>query len=91
MNASKELCTLFDCKDKKRQCFITWFNRSIINSNHDINHFKIKVNNELQLNTGNTISTTNINGVDVKLADTSLSPSIAGIQVSTIYKQELQQ
>ena len=45
------------------------------------------------MKTGNTISTS-VNGVDVKLADTSLSSSmitIAGIHVSSIYKQELQQ
>ncbi len=39
---------------------------------------------------GNSLSTS-INGVDVKLADTSLSSSIAGIQVSTTNKTELQQ
>jgi hypothetical protein len=53
-----------------------------------INGFKVKVNNELK--TGNSISTS-INGVDVKLADTSVSSSVAGIQVSTTYKADPQQ
>jgi hypothetical protein len=49
----------------------------------------MKLSDELELKTSNGLSTS-INGADVKLADTSLSSSIAGLQVSSIHKQELQ-
>jgi hypothetical protein len=52
-------------------------------------NFRVSLGNELQLNTGNSLSTiTSLNGVDVKLADTSLSTSVLGKQVSTTYKSD---
>ncbi len=42
------------------------------------------------LKTGGSLSKS-ISSVDVKIADTSLSSSVLGLQVSTTYKSELQQ
>ncbi len=45
----------------------------------------------LKINVGNSL-TTSTNGVDMKLADTSLLISVTGLQASSItYKPELQQ
>ncbi len=85
------MCTTFDCKGLKTGSVLSLNSTTkLLDFKFDVDSIKVKVNDELELKTGNTISTS-VNGVDVKLANTSLSSSITGIQVSTIYKQELQQ
>jgi len=91
VNASKELCTTFDCKGLKTGSVLFLDSTTkLLDFKYDTNSFKIKLNDELELKTGNSLSTS-ISGVDVKLADTSLSLSSLGLQVSTTYKSELQQ
>ncbi len=91
VNASKELCTLFDRKGLKTGSVLSLDSATkLLDFKYDSNSFKIKLSNELEFKTGNSLSTY-LNGVDVKLAVTCLSSSVLGIQVSKIYKSELQQ
>jgi hypothetical protein len=61
----------------------------LLDFKYNTNSLKIKVNDELELKTSNTLSTAT-NCVYLIIADTRLSSSITGIQVST-YEPELQQ
>ena len=80
------MCTTVNCKGLKTGTVLSLDSTTkLLDFKYDINSFRVKVNDELELKTGNTISTS-INGVDGKLSDTSLSSSITGIQVSTTYR-----
>ncbi len=91
VNASKELCTTFNCKGLKTCSVLSLDSTTkLLDFKFDTNSFRVKVKYVLEFKTGNSLSIS-INDVDVKIADTSLSSTIAGIQVSTTYKQESQQ
>ena len=91
VNASKELCTTFNCKGLKTGSVLSLDSvTKLLDFKYDINSFKLKINDELESKTGNSLSTS-ISGVDVKIADSSLSSSVLGIQISSTYKSELQQ
>ncbi len=90
VNASKELWITFNCKGLKIGSVLTLDSTTKwLDFKFDTNDFKIKVNDELELKTGNSLSTSR-KGVDIKTADTRLSSSITGMHVSKTYKTELQ-
>ena len=75
INASQELCTTFDCKGLKTGSVLSLDSTTkLLDFKYDTGTFKVKVNDEL----------------DIKLADNSLSSSTLGLQVSSVYKTELQ-
>ncbi len=79
--------TTFNCKGLKTGSVLSLDTTTkLLDFKYDVNSFKVKINDELEIKTGNSISTS-VNGIiDVKIADTCLSSSLAGLQVSTTYK-----
>ena len=94
VNAAKELTTKFQCKGLKPESVLNIdATTKLLDLKYDNDCFTKKdigYGNVFEIRLGVSLMKRDGNGVDVRLADSSLDVATAGLRISTTYKTELQ-